>query len=131
MKNKLIYPIIATEYNDEDGHYFVGHSPNIPGMVAQGDTLIDLVAQAEDAMATMLAGKAYPKVQDVTKWSLQENEHVIYVSVDMNAWIGKTTKKVKRSITVPEYLNDMAKERKINVLGLTTKALEEIYAGRQ
>ena len=126
---KLIYPIISAEYNDEDGHYFVGSSPNIPGMVTQAESMVDLAGKAEDAIATMIEGTPYPKVQDPTKWNLQDNEHVIYISVDMDKWIGRNMKKVKRSITVPAYLNDMAKERKINVSRVTTEALEAIYNG--
>lgn len=67
MKDKLIYPIIAQENNDEDGHYFVGFSPNVLGMVTQGDTLVELVDNAEDAIATMLDGEAYPEVQNPKK----------------------------------------------------------------
>lgn len=127
MKDKLTYPIIAQENNDEDGHYFVGFSPNVPGMVTQGDTLVELVDNAEDAIATMLDGEAYPEVQNPKKWHLQDNESVVYITVNMAAWIGRNSKKVKRSITVPEYLNEMAKERKINVSRVTTDALEGIY----
>ncbi|WP_125581094.1 type II toxin-antitoxin system HicB family antitoxin [Levilactobacillus cerevisiae] len=127
MTDKLVYPIIAQENNDEDGHYYVGYSPNIPGMVTQADSLVELAVSAEDAIATMLDGKKLPEVQDPKTWHLQTNESTLYVSVDMDAWAGKSSKKVKRSITVPEYLNDMAKKRKINVSRLTTDALEDIY----
>jgi len=127
MTNKLVYPIIAQENNDEDGHYYVGYSPNIPGMVTQANSLVELASNAEDAIATMLDGEKYPEVQDPKTWHLQENESALYVSVDMDAWAGKNTKKVRRSITVPEYLNDMAKKRKINVSRLATDALEDIY----
>ncbi len=33
-------------------------------------------------------------------------------------------KNVRRTITVPEYLNDLAKERKINVSRIATDALK-------
>lgn len=47
MKKRLIYPIIVEEFNDEDGHFFVATSPNIPGMVTQGDTMADVAYWAE------------------------------------------------------------------------------------
>ncbi|NLR10105.1 MULTISPECIES: type II toxin-antitoxin system HicB family antitoxin [Lactobacillaceae] len=131
MKNKLVYPIIAQENNDEDGHYYVGFSPNIPGMVTQADTMLGLVNHAEDAIATMLDGESYPDVQEPKDWHLQDNEVVVYVTVDMGAWVGRHAKTVKRSITVPAYLNDMAKKQKINVSRLATEALEEIYESAQ
>lgn len=122
MKTKLVYPIIATEYNDEDGHYFVATSPNIPGMVTQGDTLAELAYQAEDAIATMLDGEKYPEVEDASKWDLENNQHIVYITVDMAKWLNSKT--VRRNITVPQYLNDLAKEQGINVSRLATEALK-------
>ncbi|MUV40596.1 type II toxin-antitoxin system HicB family antitoxin [Levilactobacillus brevis] len=124
MDKRLVYPIIATEYNDEDGHYFVATSPSVPGMVTQGDSLADLAYQAEDAIATMLDGEKYPEPQDVSIWKLEDNQRVIYVSIDMTKWLQKNTKTVRRTITVPEYLNNLAKERKINVSRVATDALK-------
>lgn len=124
MEKRLVYPIIATEYNDEDGHYFVATSPNIPGMVTQGDSLESLAYEAEDAIATMLDGEKYPEAQDSSKWNLEDNQRVIYISVDMTKWLQKNTKTVKRTITVPEYLSDLARERKVNVSRVATDALK-------
>lgn len=124
----LVYPVIFSEFND-DGHYYTVTSPNIPGMVTQGDTLVDAAKEAIDAIATMLDGNPYPKAQDPTNWQLDENQRVFYVSVDMaewyrekNEWLNRKT--VRRSITVPEYLNEFAKEHHINVSRLTTDALK-------
>ena len=124
MEKRLVYPIIATEYNDEDGHYFVGTSPNIKGMVTQGDSMADLAYQAEDAIATMLDGEKYPEPQDASKWELEANQKVIYISVDMEKWLKQNTQTVRRTITVPQYLNDLAKERKLNVSRIATDALK-------
>lgn len=60
---RLIYPVIISEFND-DGHYFVVTSPNIKGMVTQGDTAEEAIYWAEDAIATMLDGTEYPEPQD-------------------------------------------------------------------
>ena len=45
MKNQVLYPVIAKEYND-DGHYFVVTSPNVQGMVVEGDTLDEAIEEA-------------------------------------------------------------------------------------
>lgn len=82
----IVYPIIVSEY-DDDGHYFVATSPNIPGMVTQGDTLSEVAYWAEDAIATMIAGEDYPTPQDPTDWPLKENERVIFISVNMVQWL--------------------------------------------
>lgn len=122
--NKLMYPVIISEYND-DGHYYVVTSPNIPGMVTQGDSFSEAAFWAEDAIATMLDGEdEYPNVQDPSDWSLSSNDKLVYISVDMNKWLSKNSKTVKKTITVPEYLNTMAKANNINVSRLTTEALK-------
>lgn len=122
MEKRLVYPIIASEYNDEDGHYFVATSPNLPGMVTQGDSLADLAYQAEDAIATLLEGEKYPETQDPSNWELESNQRIIYVTVDMTKWLNSKT--VRRNITVPEYLNNLAKEKGINVSRVATDALK-------
>lgn len=124
MEKRLVYPIIASEYNDEDGHYFVGTSPNIKGMVTQGTSMADLALQAEDAIATMLDGETYPKPQDPSTWQLENNQRIIYIFVDMDKWLKKNTKTVRCTITVPEYLNDLAKENNVNVSRIATDALK-------
>lgn len=122
---RIVYPIIVSEY-DDDGHYFVATSPNIPGMVTQGDTLSDVVYWAEDAIATMIAGEEYPTPQDPTDWPLKKNERVVFVSVNMVQWLKKHSKTVRKNITIPDYLNDWAVENNVNVSRITTEALMEL-----
>jgi predicted RNase H-like HicB family nuclease len=122
---RIVYPIIVSEY-DDDGHYFVATSPNISGMVTQGDTLSDVVYWAEDAIATMIAGEEYPTPQDPTDWPLKKNERVVFVSVNMVQWLKKHSKTVRKNITIPDYLNDWAVENNVNVSRITTEALMEL-----
>ena len=71
MDQRIVYPVIIKEYNDEDGHYFVATSPNIKGMVTQGSTLNEAAYFSEDAIATMISDeKNYPEPMDPTEWEL-------------------------------------------------------------
>ncbi|BAP85242.1 antitoxin HicB [Paucilactobacillus hokkaidonensis JCM 18461] len=127
MEKRLVYPAIVKEYNDEDGHYFVATSPNIKGMVTQGDSLGDVVYHSEDAIATMISDyKDYPEPQDPKSWSLDKDERVVFVSVNMDQWLKKYGKTVRRNISIPEYLNDWAKDNNVNVSRITTDALKKI-----
>ena len=73
----------------------------------------------------MLDGQAsYPKVQDPRSWDLKSNDRLVYITVDLDKWLHKNSKTIKKTITVPEYLSVMAKEQNINVSQLTTKALK-------
>ena len=84
-KELLVYPTIFEE-NHDDGDYFTVYSPNIPGMVTEGDTREDAAEQAIDAIATMLDGEEYPEPQDPKSWELKDNESLIYITVDMKQW---------------------------------------------
>lgn len=81
---RMLYPVIISEFND-DGRYFVATSPNIPGMVTQGDSFSDAAYWAEDAISTMLEDeKEYPEIQDPSKWGLKDNDRIVYISIDVN-----------------------------------------------
>ncbi len=127
MKQELLaYPVILTEYNDEAGHYYVVTSPNIKGMVTDGETIAEALVHAEDAIATMLEGAEYPAVQDPKEWQLKDGQFTSWVSINMTKWRNRYGKTVRRNISIPEGLNKWAKENKINVSKVTTTALLEM-----
>ncbi|EEX28368.1 hypothetical protein HMPREF0508_02205 [Lactobacillus crispatus MV-3A-US] len=128
MKQNIVaYPAILSEYNDESGHYYVVTSPNIQGMVTDGETIPEALVHAEDAMAAVLDGEEkYPKVQNPKEWKLKDNQQVTWVTVNMTKWLNQYGKTVRRNISIPEALNDWAKENKINVSKVATDALREM-----
>lgn len=125
-ESTLIYPVIMAEHDDEDGYAVTVSSPNIPGMHTEGKDFSEAAYWSVDAIATMLDGKdEYPEPADTKDWILADNERVVYVPVDMKNWYRQNmSQTIKRSVTVPEYLNEMAKESNINVSRLLTEALE-------
>ncbi|MBP2058600.1 putative RNase H-like HicB family nuclease [Lactobacillus colini] len=125
VKN-LIYPVVVTECNDESGHYFSVVSPNIKGMVTDGETLQEAMVHAEDAIATMIADTEYPEVQDPRKWKLEKNDFIMWVPVNMSKWLNQHQKTVRRNVSIPENLNDWAKKNKINVSKVVTDALRSM-----
>lgn len=127
-KDIVLYPVVFTEISDEDGHYFGVESPNIRGMHSQGETFEDAFFWAEDAIATMLDGEnEYPDVMNPADWKLEDNQFVNYVKVDMKKWYREkalaSVKTITRSVTIPEYLNELAKDNNINVSRVLTEAL--------
>lgn len=87
MKQEILnYPVILTEHNDESGHYYVVTSPNIKGLVADGETQAEALSEASDAIATLLDGENYPKVQDPKKWQLTNNQQTFWVDVNITKW---------------------------------------------
>ncbi len=95
MKQNIVtYPVILTEYNDKSEHYYVVTSPNIPGMVTDGETIGEALYNAKDAIATMLDEPNYPKVQDPRKWKLEKGQQISWVTVNMTKWLNKYGNKI-------------------------------------
>ena len=127
MKKQALYPVIAKEYNDEDGHYFVITSPNIQGMVVEGETLDEAVEEASYDIADWFEAKGkVEEFQDPSIWELTDNEKVVYVPVSLDNFYVKYGQSVRKNISIPEYLADWAKENKINVSRVAADALRSL-----
>lgn len=115
MKNQVLYPVIAKEYND-DGHYYVVTSPNVQGMVVEGDTLDEAIEEASYDIADWFEVKGkIENAVDPSDWHLEKNEKLVYVPVNLTSFYKKYGKTVRKNISIPEYLANWAKENKINV----------------
>lgn len=125
-KKQITYPVIVEEFHDDD-NYYVATSPNIPGLVVYGDTVHELVVQVQNAIVKWLKDKELPLVQDPTTWKLNDKQQVMWINVDLQKRQTLNRRTIRRSITVPEYLNEWAKKHGINVSRLTTEKLEELY----
>ncbi|MBS5179985.1 type II toxin-antitoxin system HicB family antitoxin, partial [Veillonella sp.] len=111
----------------ESGHYYVVTSPNIQGMVTDGETIPEALENAKDALATMLANELErPEVQDPREWTLDKGQQTSWVSVNMTRWLNKYGKTVRRNISIPADLNEWAKKNKINVSKVATEALYDL-----
>ena len=124
MKNRVLYPVIAKEYND-DGHYYIVTSPNVQGMVVEGDTLEDAIEEASYDIADWFEVKG--KIDDVvdsSDWNLDKDEKLVYVPGSLTNFYKKYGKTVRKNISVPEYLANWAKENKIHVSRVASDALK-------
>lgn len=132
MKNNVLYPVIAEEFNDGDGRYFVITSPNVQGMVVEGDTLDEAVEEASYDIADWFQVKGeVEKPRNPSEWKITKNQHLVYVPVNLSKFYEKYGKMVRKSITVPEYLANWAKENKINVSRVASDALRGLQEQTQ
>lgn len=126
MKSRVLYPVIAKEYND-DGHYYVVTSPDIQGMIVEGDTLEEAVEEASFDIADWFEVKGkVEKATDPSNWHLAQDEKLVYVPVDLTKFNQKYGKTVRKNVSVPEYLVAWAKENKINVSRVASDALRAL-----
>jgi predicted RNase H-like HicB family nuclease len=125
---KYVYPAIFTREND--GGYSVLF-PDIEGCFTGGDDMADAIEMAEDALCLMLYdmeqdGKAIPPASDCKTVKLENNEIVSLVRCDTETYRRYyENKAVKKTLTIPTWLNERAERENINFSGVLQEALKE------
>lgn len=132
MKNKkssvYVYPAIFTP--EKDGKYSI-RFPDIEGCFTCGDTIEDGMMMAKDALALSVysnyeeKGKAAPESTPIKKIKLVKDEFVTYVVCDTSYYRRQFgTRAVKKTLTIPEWLNEAAMEENINFSQVLQEALK-------
>ena len=131
MKGKLpdryIYP--AVFHFDEDGISI--EFPDLPGCLTAGFTLEEAYRMAQDALAGYLTiceedGDSIPLPTLLTAIDCSKNEKIILVETWMppyrdNAW----DRAIKKTVTLPRWLERAGMEHKVNFSRLLQHALVE------
>ncbi|MDD2444171.1 MAG: type II toxin-antitoxin system HicB family antitoxin [Desulfotomaculaceae bacterium] len=125
---KLIYP--ACFYPCEEGGYTVVF-PDLPGCVTEGDTLSEAVDMAIDAASGWLLNaveknEPIPLASDIKNVVPDEYENgfVSIISIDLNEYSRKHgNRAVKKTLTIPAWLNSIAEEKNINFSQVLQSAL--------
>lgn len=131
---KIVYPVIFTESKDGKDLILVD-IPDIEGMT-EGHGIADAIEMAKDYIGNMLLDKtdseipAPSKIGDIDvskgRFSDEGNSFVSLVDVDLDYFRRmQKTRTVRRNITLPEWLDNMATKAKINVSAIAQAALKE------
>lgn len=127
-----VYPAIFEPY--EDGSYVVSF-PDLPGCVTQGDDLEDALSMAQEAMALHLYGME--RDGDVIPAPTDASKVVIPADANPGAFVtlihARTepirdevmNRAVKKTLTLPRWLNDAAEEAGLNFSQVLQRALKE------
>lgn len=124
---KYVYPAILQKY--EDGSYCVKF-PDLEGCYTQGENLQDALEMAEDALSLMLYdmemdNKEIPKPTDLNE--IKTNEYVTLVMCDTMEYRKKyNNKSVKKTLSIPLWLNTEAEKEGINFSKVLQDALISI-----
>lgn len=123
---KYLYPAVFTK---ED----VGYSVNFPDLkncFTSGSTLEEAMDMANDVLCLTLYameqdGQAIPTASTVNSITHDENEFVSLVGCDTIAYRRFfDNKAVKKTLSIPSWLNDMAERAGINFSGTLQDALK-------
>lgn len=119
---KTAYPAIV---HAEEGQFWV-EFPDLEGCYSEGDNLADAIANAADALGGYLCsmmdrGIEAPAASDVK--AIDAGGDFVTIIVTDPLSFKRSTKSVKKTLTIPEWLNDEAEKRHVNFSSVLQKAL--------
>lgn len=127
MNRIYYYPAV---FQKEDDGYSVWLY-DIEGCVSQGDTLDEATNNITEAVGLFFegyqeSGKEIPKATSPEKINLKKDQFVALVGFDWTAYQAKYgNKAVKKTLSIPSWLNTMAEEKHINFSSVLQNALKE------
>ena len=125
MKTKLtVFPAIFTF----DGKYYNVDFIDLKGCSTFGDSIQDAYLMAQDAMGLYLDDLTnFPKpTLDLSNFILEKNQFISFVSIDMEDYRKKiNNKSIKKTLTIPEWLNYLSEKNNINFSQVLQEALKE------
>jgi len=121
--NKLYYPVIFTH---EDTGFSVS-VPDLPGCFTQGDTLNESVDMVQDAIGLYLDGVTeYPAASAPDNICVPSGSFVMVIPFDVTAYQRKhNTKAVKKTLTIPGWLNEAAESAHVNFSSVLQDGLKK------
>ena len=123
---KYVYPAVFTP--EENGNYSILF-PDLDGCYTCGDSLEDGIEMAEDALALILYGyekdnKSIPAPSSHETIALKPGEFVNYIACDTMIYRKMyNNKAVKKTLTIPEWLNEAATAAGLNFSQVLQEAL--------
>lgn len=124
--NKLFYPAIF-HIADEGGFWIT--FPDLPECMTQGDNMQDAYEMAVDAVGLALTSREKEKLEiptasDIIHVPLEKNEYCVIIEFDMLAYKKRTNPKaIKKTLSIPEWLNEEAVALGINFSQVLQDAL--------
>ncbi|MCC8170150.1 MAG: type II toxin-antitoxin system HicB family antitoxin [Oscillospiraceae bacterium] len=121
---KYVYPAV---FKEENGQYLAS-VPDLPGCHTFGDDLNDAIEMTRDAMAMWLC-IAEDKKEAVPEPTLDikaADGYVSFVDVDTMAYRRQTdSRAVKKTLSIPSWLNSQAEREHVNFSEVLQNALME------
>mgnify|MGYP004475485227 CR=1 FL=1 len=124
---KYVYPAIFTK----EGRLYSVEFPDIDGCVTCGDDLADAIYMAQDVLAFTLYEyeqdkKEMPKASDIEHLNVPDGSFVNAILCDTLFYQRKhNNKAVKKTLSIPEWLNELAINAGVNFSQILQEALKE------
>ncbi|MCP1459589.1 type II toxin-antitoxin system HicB family antitoxin [Bacillus amyloliquefaciens] len=105
--------------------------PDLPGCITCGSNDTDAISMAKEALGLHLYGlemdgEKYPNPSPFSKIKTEENEVVCLIDIPMHAFRDEYRRKsIKKTLTIPAWLNEVAEEKNINFSQVLQDALKD------
>lgn len=131
MNKRYLYPAIFTK--EENSESIIVIFPDFKNCFTSADGMLEAMIMAEDLLSMTLCELEerkidIPEMSDLSEMSktLDESSIVSYVNCDTEYYRRKHRNScVKKSLTIPAWLNAMAEECNTNFSAVLQKALKE------
>ena len=126
---KYVYPAVFTE--EDNGMYSVNFK-DLESCYTCGDDIDDAILNAQDVLSMVLYryeknGIAIPKPSNIANIEIDNKSFVSYVVGDTDTYRRMhNNKAVKKTLTIPEWMNEVAIAQNINFSQVLQDALIEI-----
>ncbi len=128
MKNELtVFPAIFTKMND-DGSYYIVDFIDLKNCTTEGETIQEAYYMAQNAMGLFLDDliKFPEPTLDFSNIKLDKDQFISFIGIDMNDYRKKfNNKSVKKTLSIPSWLDTLAEKENINFSQLLQEAIKE------
>ncbi len=119
---KTAYPAIV---HDDTGSFWV-EFPDLEGCYSEGETMADAIFNASDALGGYLCSLMDRGIEAPAASAVEDiaaDDGIVTIVVTEPLSYKRSTKSVKKTLTIPEWLNDEAEKRHVNFSSVLQKAL--------
>jgi predicted RNase H-like HicB family nuclease len=126
--SRYVYPAVFKQ-NGPKGYTVT--FPDLPECTAAGISLNNGLVRAEDALSLAMydcetLGKEIPNPTPIRQIEVENDEFVTYIRCDTLGYQRKfNSKAVKKTLTIPEWMNDIATKAGVNFSKLLQDAIIE------
>lgn len=126
MGGRMFYPAVFQA--EEEGGFSI-FFPDVDGCITQGEDMDDGYEMAFDALGNMLSyldeqGKAIPRPSSPQEIRLEDGQFMAVIEFDMLEYKKRNdSRAVKKTLTIPSWLNELAVRQNINFSQVLQEAL--------
>ena len=121
---EYVYPAVF-HHNDDDSYSVT--FPDLQGCITEGKNLANAIYMAQDSLALWIEYHEdekmdIPKSNLFASYNLDKNEFVNLIRVEL-----KENRAVKRTISLPKWMDDMAIQKNLSLSKVLQEALTERF----